>query len=126
MTTEKKTGEYGRPVMVRFRVSLLEKSALIESAREAGLSMSDWLRQKAIGSKPRLRGPSPDREILLGFMATMGRNTSLANQIARQLNRKQENFEFEIPIRDIELLIAEMKQLTDTLRTLYTYGNSEG
>lgn len=112
-------GRQARTSKLEVRVSLAEKKQIKAMAKEAGLTLSDWIRNKAIGSKPLLRKPTPDREILLRFLAAFGKAGSNLNQVARQLNRKQESEEFEIPLAYINQLLTDMKNLTDKLRNIF-------
>ncbi len=108
--------------MVPVRVTVAEKEKLKKIADEDGLTLSDWIRKKLMGSKPRFRKPTPDREVLLRLLAAYGKAGSNLNQIARQLNRKQDSQEFEMPLANINQLLSDMKSLTDTLRKALSDG----
>lgn len=123
MTQDKSTGADKRTVTVPVRVTVAEKAKLKQLAEEAGLTLSDWIRKKSIGSKPLLRKPPPDREILLRYLAMYGRIGSLLNQTVRQLNRKQHNDEFEVPIATIEMLLNDFKTISNQLREVFNHGN---
>lgn len=123
MTGQKRTGAQARSIMLRVRVNTAEKALLEQKAKEAELSLSDWVRGKAIGTKPITRKASPDREVLLLILAALGKTGSNLNQIARQLNRKQERVELEVPVRDIMRLLDELKEISEQLRASFYGGN---
>lgn len=113
--------EKARSARVELRVTLSEKKQLHNLSKEAGLTISDWIRNKTIGVKPRLRKPSPDREILLRFLAAFGKAASNLNQLQHSINRKQHKDDFELPISYINHLLGDMKTLMDKLRTVFTH-----
>lgn len=125
MTGQKRTGAQSRSIMLRVRVSPAEKALLQQKAGNAELSLSDWVRGRAIDAKPLTRKASPDREVLLRILAALGKTGSNLNQVARQLNRKQENVEFEIPVREIMRLLDELKTISEQLRAAF-YGGDKG
>lgn len=112
-----------RTVTVPVRVTVTEKTKLKQLADEAGFTLSDWIRNKAIGSKPLLRKPSPDREIMLRFLASFGKAASNLNQLQRSINRKQHSEEFELPLATINYLLGELKTVTDKLRNVFRNDN---
>jgi hypothetical protein len=117
------TGDEKRTVMLRLRVSNHEKERLQELSKNAGLSLSDWIRKEAIGSKPVLRKPTPYRETLLRLLGSLNKQGSLLNQVARQLNRKQDSDEFEVPIETINDLLEKLKALTTEIRNEFKHGS---
>jgi hypothetical protein len=78
---------------IRVRVNDGEKSTIEQNAKNAGRTPSDFLR--GLGtygeSKTERVVPTPDREVLLRTIAELNMIGSNVNQIARQLNRKQES-----------------------------------
>ena len=125
MAGQKRTKAHSRSIMLRVRVNPAEKNSLEQKAKEAELSLSDWVRSRAIGAKPLTRKASPDREVLLRILAALGKTGSNLNQVARQLNRKQENFEFDVPVREIMRLLDELKEISEQLRASF-YGGHKG
>ncbi len=103
-----------RVVIVRIRVTMAEKIQLQNLARESGYTISDMLRKNAFGAKPLLRKPGPERELLLRFLAELGKQGSNLNQLARQCNRKSEDF--EIPLKAIVYTMDEVRALAKQLR----------
>lgn len=88
MTRPQKGGEDKRIEFFKLRLTLAEKTKLLELAATAGLSPSDFVRVKTIGSKPETRKATPEREVLIKLQAELGKVGSNANQIARALNRR--------------------------------------
>ena len=64
-------------------------------------------------------------EVFVRILAALGKCGSNLNQVARQLNRKQENFEFEVPIDAIDYLTKEFKEISAQLRKTL-HGNRKG
>lgn len=116
MSIVNNAGDRNRRARIELRVTVSEKKQLLFQCNEAGLSISDWIRSKALGLEPLLRKPNPDREILLRLLAAFGRIGSLLNQMTRAMHRKQQSDEYEIPIRDINLLLEDFKTLSNELR----------
>lgn len=114
-----KASDNTRSKIVLVRVTVAEKTKLKTASKEAGLTLSDWIRSKAINSKPLLRKPNPDREVLLRLLAAFGKSGSNLNQIARQLNRRQEADEFEVPVKMIGFILDEIKAVTKQLREIF-------
>lgn len=112
-----------RTVTVRVRVTLSEKQKLIQQAEDSGVSISDWLRLKTVGSKPLMRKQTPENELLLKFLAAFGRCSSNLNQLQRMLNRKQYSDEFEMPLASIHHLLNDMKIITGQLRDTFNHGH---
>ena len=115
-----KASDNTRSKTVLVRVTVAEKTKLKIASKEAGLTLSDWIRSKAINSKPLLRKTNPDREVLLRLLAAFGKAGSNLNQIARQLNRRQEADEFEVPVKMIVFILDEIKAVTKQLRETFT------
>lgn len=126
MTQQTDTGVMTRSVTVRVRVSLAEKKQLNEVAAQAGLTLSDLIRTTSIKAKPLLRKPAPDAEVVLRVLAAFNKVGSLFNQVTRQLNRRQQDSEFEIPIRQISELLEEFHEFKNELRKIYGNVDSNG
>lgn len=126
MTQQTKSGANRRVIMLRLRVTVAEKTLLASRSLSAGMTLSDWVRMKAIDTKPI--GPSkvkPEQEPFLRILAQLGKCGSNLNQIARQLNRKSDNAEFEVPVAEIVRLLQEFKMISQELRALL-HGNHKG
>lgn len=116
------SGGDGRRASIRVRVTVAEKDALEQAAMQAGLTLSDWVRSKAIGSKPVFRKPTPERELMLRFLSEFGKTGSNLNQIARHMNRKQNSPEFVIPLELVTYAVNELRALADQLRKQLEHG----
>ncbi|QEC79340.1 plasmid mobilization protein [Mucilaginibacter ginsenosidivorax] len=90
-----KTDDDKRKLVIRLRVSSSEKSLIWQLAKSAGKTPSDFLRGLAIGAKPARSVPTLDREILLKILSELGKQGSNLNQIARELNRRQDHDEHD-------------------------------
>lgn len=122
MARPRKAASDKREYTIRVRVTLDEKNQIWQEAADARLSPSDFMRLKSIGSAPKRHMPSPDRTILLNYLAELGKIGSNINQIARALNRRAESVELvgiypddiTRAINGLDLLTAHLtKMLTD-------------
>ena len=117
-----KPDDVRRTHTIRVRVNDGEKSSIEQNAKFAGRTPSDFLRGLGTDhiAKPERIVPTPDREILHRLLAEINKIGSNLNQIARQLNRKQDSPELqgfdpsmlEITKHSIDTLT---KHLIDTL-----------
>lgn len=80
---------------IRVRVNDDEKSLIERNAKNAGRTPSDFLRGRGTYGEAKAERvvPTPDREVLLKMLAELNKLGSNINQIARQLNRKQDSAE---------------------------------
>lgn len=72
--------------MLRVRVSTLEKRQLEDLAAQAGLTLSDFMRNRSLGSKPRTIKATPEEAVFIKGLAEIGKLASNVNQIAKALN----------------------------------------
>jgi len=86
-----KSDEERRDFTFRIRANQSEKTRIEQNARNAGQEPSVFLRSLGTGARPSRTVPTPDREVLLKALAEINKNGSNLNQIARALNRRQEN-----------------------------------
>ncbi len=91
MTRPEKEREDKRVEIFKMRLTLAEKTKLLELARQAGLTPSDFVRVNTIGGKPQTRKATPERTILIKLQAELNKVGSNANQIARALNRRADS-----------------------------------
>jgi hypothetical protein len=125
MARPNKNGNDKREFTIRVRVTSTEKLRIWELAADAGFTPSDFMRAKTIGGAPTRRTPSPDRTVLLNFLAELGKIGSNVNQIARALNRRTEHGELVgIHPEDITHAMAGVDLLTTHLTRLLEDGHS--
>lgn len=86
-----KDGDDNRGIIFRVRFTAAEKKKLLELSAQAGLTPSDFVRVKTIGSQPHIRKATPERAILIRLQAELNKVGSNANQIARALNRRSDS-----------------------------------
>lgn len=98
------------------RLSIAEKKHVEEAAKEAGLTPCDFIRLHALGTKPRRKIATPDREILLKGLAELNKIGSNLNQIARHHNRKSDSEGgAELPPDLLEYSLLELQDLSRSL-----------
>jgi hypothetical protein len=86
MSRPQKNILYRRTKRVELRLTDAEEKALIGLAEDAGLSVSDFIRKAALGSKPRVYMATPERASFIKGLAELGKIGSNVNQIAKALN----------------------------------------
>lgn len=91
MARPQKDGADKRDFTIRVRVTASEKLRIWQMAANNGYTPSDFMRLRTMAATQPLRHkPTPDRELLLNVMAELGKIGSNVNQIARQLNSRDE------------------------------------
>jgi hypothetical protein len=91
MARPQKDGADKRDFTIRVRVTAAEKLRIWQMAADSGYTPSDYMRLRTMAAtQPLRRVPTPDREVLLNFMAELGKIGSNVNQIARSLNSRDE------------------------------------
>lgn len=88
MTRPTKGSGENRDFVFKVRFTADEKKLLVQLAKQAGLTASDFVRVKTIGSKPQGKQATPERAMLIRLQAELNKVGSNANQIARALNRR--------------------------------------
>lgn len=106
-----------RTLMLYVRVTSAEKERLIALAATAGLSVSDWIRTKAIDVRPSLPKLLPGEETMIKMLWHIGKVGTNLNMVTRQLNRKQDSPEFDMPLAEINALLTELKGIAATIRS---------
>lgn len=71
---------------VEIRLTSAEEKSLAAHASDDGLTVSDFIRKAALGSKPRIQQANPERAVLIRLLAELGKVGSNVNQIAKALN----------------------------------------
>jgi antitoxin component of RelBE/YafQ-DinJ toxin-antitoxin module len=106
---------------IRLRVTSSEKSRIWQIAKDAGLTPSDYIRGLAIGAKPARTVPTTDRELLLKFLAELGKQGSNLNQIARAMNRRYDSAEYsDVDFRQLGITLHEIEELKTLLMGMLT------
>ena len=118
-----KPDEAKRDFTVEVRVTFAEKTQIKNTAKDRGLTTSDFLRGLAINAIPIRHVATPDREILLKILAENNKAGSNLNQIARALNRKVEDgLNLEATVKDIQYTIANYEKLQLQLMNILDHG----
>lgn len=124
MARPRKNGDEKRTLIVYVRVTASERKRLDDAAREAGMTLSNFLRLKAIEVQPQTRKPTPERSALIRGLAELGKIGSNVNQVARALNRLQlGNGGREIPVELVIQTVSRADALIHHLTGLLGYGD---
>jgi hypothetical protein len=116
MARPTKKEDVKREIVVRCRMTILEKNELLQNAKQDGLKYSDYIRVRTTGSQP-LKKVTPEREALIRGLAQLGKIGSNVNQIAHVLNMRDNKNDGVNP-KLIEYSLREIYQLTKQLNEL--------
>lgn len=109
---------------VRVRVTATEKAALAEAAKEAGLTVSDFVRARAINAVPRLRKATPERAVFVRALANLTKMGSSLDHIAVSLGRMNERGELEgFSMGEVEHILNNIDTLSEVLLKLAEHGH---
>ena len=98
-----------RPI---FRTSENESARIEQSAADAGLTVSDYLRGLVLNAKPRLVKASPERAALIKALGTLGNIRADINQILK------DRFAHEyVPIERVDKVFTAIEDLADKILT---------
>ena len=114
-----------RDLTIRVRVTAHEKRRIWDMAQEHGYTPSDFMRLRSMAAtQPLRRVPTPDRAMLLNLMAELGKLGSNVNQIARQLNSRDETGQMiGLNADDIHQAMHSVDTLTAQLLNLLSDGH---
>lgn len=119
----KEVGEK-RTLIIRVRVTPTEKESLDKAAEDAGFTVSDFVRVKAVNAVPRIRKATPERAAFIHALSNLSKMGSNINQIARALNRRQESGNLEgVSIDSILRTLENVDTLSEALLKLAEHGH---
>jgi len=108
---------------LHIRLTSDEETLLSEQAAEQGLTVSDLVRNAALGSKPRLKKADPERAALIRGLGELGKIGSNVNQIAHELHRERiAGTGHHVPDGLIEAALHAVKTLSNHLIKILTGG----
>lgn len=73
-------------VLIQLRTNEDDKKQLENFAKEAGMTITDFVKSRTLGKAPRTRMATPAREVFIRLLAEFGKVASNVNQIAKILN----------------------------------------
>lgn len=124
MARPRKYTDEKRVFIIRVRVTPGERIQLVDAAKEAGLTLSDFMRVKTINAVPFIKKATPERAILISGMAQLGKIGSNVNQIARALNRRDDQAAgVRVPLQIIEQAMNSVENLCRHLFKLLENGH---
>jgi len=122
MARPEKDGDDKRTLMVYVRMTATEKSKLQTLSQNAGLTPSDFIRAKTLGVAPLMKKATPEREGFIKALTELNKVGSNVNQVARALNRKNENGEGPYVSKDtIDYTLHRLDLLTTHILKLLDY-----
>jgi len=125
MARPEKHGDNKRTKIIRVRVTETEKASLAHAAKESGYTVSDYVRTKAIGSKPQMPRKLPERQLVIAFLAQLSKIGSNINQLARASNRRlAAGKEPDVPAAVITQALDGVETLTQHLIEILENGHS--
>lgn len=116
-----------RKLTMRFRVTAEERTELLARAAGAGMTYSDYVRNRLLGSKQQTKKATPLREAIIKLMAELGKSGSNLNQISKSLNLKSKDQESYVDtVRFIEQAVLEHRTILEQLnKILEEHGHKE-
>lgn len=124
MTRPPKGSNEKRDQIFKVRFSAAEKKSLLKLAAAEGLTPSDFVRVKTIGSKPQVKKATPERTNLIRLYAELNKVGSNANQIARALNRRVDSDSLTgLSIELINEALHGIKQVTTQIAKELGHGH---
>ena len=100
-----------------FRLTKTESELLLNLSKSVGLTPSDYIRFRTIGSRPQIKKATPEREAFIKALGELGKIGSNVNQIARVLNQhKTQVISNEIigaSLHSIQVLSARLINMLD-------------
>jgi hypothetical protein len=111
-----------RRIMLRLRITEAEKKSLQTASENAGLSISDFVRTKTIAAAPVHRKATPERAALIKGLAGLGKIGSNINQMAKVMNRLQ-NEVMPLPNTIIEEALHQIENLSQNLTKILSHGD---
>ena len=123
MSHTRKSEDKKRTVVVRARITPMEKKWLEEKAEECGLTLSDWIRKATMNAKPLHRKPSPDREIMLKLLAALGQSGNNLNQLMRHLNQQKDFQSLAAPVATVTGTVESVRAVSEQIRNALGHGD---
>ncbi|HET8572874.1 MAG TPA: mobilization protein [Edaphocola sp.] len=104
--------------LLAFKCSLLERKMIETKAKNAQLSVSEYVREMALNGKISLGNRTLPKEILR-FKATLNHLAANLNQVAKKRNRYDvlsfiERAELKVQSEEIKALAKQIKQVLNT------------
>lgn len=127
MARPQKGGDDKRAIMIRVRFTASEKSKLLELAAQAGLTPSDFIRVRTVGGSAQIKKATKDRAALIRLTAELNKVGSNINQIARALNRRnEEGAEIGVSPQIIEMGLSDFDHLSRLIAKELGYDGHQG
>ncbi len=99
-------------VLVQLRLTKEEKAKLIHYAKSSGVTLTDFVKARTLNKPPRIRKATYDRELLIKYLAELGKVGSNVNQIARYMNSPQKGH-YSVTVK--ETYIAQVLEVIQEL-----------
>jgi hypothetical protein len=87
-------------------------------AQNASLTPSDFIRSRTIDAAAKIKKATPERAILITALGQLGKIGSNINQVARELNRRDDGALSEVSAAIIDGALLELKELTTKILKL--------
>lgn len=73
-------------MLIQLRTNEEDKAKLMELAKEAGMTITDFVKSCTLNKTPRQQVAKPDRQVLIRLHSELGKIGSNVNQIAKVMN----------------------------------------
>jgi hypothetical protein len=109
---------------VEIRLTEAEIKTLTDLAAGAGMTLSDFMRARAFGAKPRINLASPERAEFIKALAGLGKIGSNVNQIAKALNSPHAGGRIGVSSDNISSTLYALQTLSKNLIKHLTDGHT--
>lgn len=108
--TKQKIRKLGRKdCKIEMRVTREKKQRIVNDAKEAGMTITDYMLASKLGETPRIKKADPDRAIKIRTLAELGKIGSNLNQIAKVMNTDKKNF-YTVWVKET-LIVEALKEI---------------
>lgn len=96
--------------VIQLRATLEEKEKIVSLAKEAGMTVTDFIKASTLNKSPRIRKANFDREILIRLLAELGKVGSNVNQIAKVMNAEKKTT-YSVSVKET-VIVRVLGQIT--------------
>jgi hypothetical protein len=113
--------------LVQLRLTEEEKAKLIYFAKMAGVTLTDFVKARTLNKPPRIRKANYDRELMIKYLAELGKVGSNVNQIARHMNTPQKGH-YSVTVKEtyIAQVLEAIEQLANRIFKELEIDNERG
>ncbi|AEW02340.1 hypothetical protein A4D02_30835 [Niastella koreensis] len=125
MTQADNTNENKKRVLIQLRTTEEDKAVLQANAIAAGMTVTDFIKNRTIGKQPRTRMATPEREMLMGLQHQISMIGNNVNQIAKAMNAEKKAF-YSVTVKEtlIAQTLTDLSTLANHISNLLEHGHT--